>query len=269
MKRLMSTVVVFGACLLITLNPGVSSSLTINFTDNTTYWPQWGNTDHDSWPGTDNNLDTIGFPNFTGGSVEVNNFYLTAITFSFASWGSGSGWNKLEPGDLFLNVDEDTNWEYVIYADNNPNKQDGQLPGSWNYNLYATDLALNDTTAYVMSGKDNTGYWSGYLIRDTHPIGLNPTVVSNSPSLGAVSFNGWTTSSLVFTFPAQTIPLTSGIFTIGFTVNCANDVVYETLELPRPPQQVAPEPASMLLMGSGLVGLAGFLRAQRKKDKKV
>ncbi len=278
MRRIKPVLVSLALCVLsVTLNPGMSLSvpLTLSFGDGSKYWPNWVNTDNDSWPGKDNDLDTIGDPNFTGGTVEINrDWYLTQITFSFASWGNtNNGWNKLEPGDLFLSVDNDTNWEYVVYADNNTNKLDGKIPSSWDYNLYAVDIVLNNQNAYQMSGTDKTGYWSGYLIRDNHPIGLASQPTSQTSSyLGDVNFTGWGTESLTFIFPANTILLNSDILTIGFTVNCANDVIYETLRFDPPgggpPQQVVPEPASMLLMGSGLVGLAGFLRARKKGNGK-
>uniref|UniRef100_A0A831ZZC8 PEP-CTERM sorting domain-containing protein n=1 Tax=Desulfacinum infernum TaxID=35837 RepID=A0A831ZZC8_9BACT len=267
MKRSLLLCLLAAACILSAVPySALATPLTLAFGDSSKYWPGWGNTDNDSWPGKDNNLDTIGDPNFTEGTVQVVDWYLTEIQFTFEKWGTGNGWNKLEPGDLLLSIDGDTNWEYVVYADNNTNKLDGKTPSSWDYNLYAIDIALDNKTAYEMSGIDKTGYWSGYLIRDNHPIGLKSKPAGSF--LGDVGFAGWGTRALTFTFPSGKIYLGDGVLTIGFAVNCANDVIYETLELPRPPQHVAPEPASMLLMGTGLVGLAGYVRARRKNTQK-
>lgn len=252
----------------------LATPLTLTFGDSQKYWPGHGNSDQDSWPGWDNNLDTIGDPNFTGGTVTLSdNYELMTITINASSWGTGTTWSKLAPGDLFLDVDPTPGWDYVVYNPNPKQPMIGTTPQTPSIATTWKIYSLTTTPSYELSGEDNKGYWKGYLIRDGHPIGLaQPT--GNALSYNA-KFGGWGTPTLTFDLSSALLPLISTssggmniyTLTLGFTVNCANDVLYETLrwEAPTPPQQLAPEPASMLLMGSGLVSLAGYMRMRSRR----
>lgn len=237
---------------------------TITFGDTQYFWPGWGN-------GTgDDNFDTIGTPNFSGGTAVIDNGYLKSVTFNYSGW-----LNELEPGDLFLNLEADDDWDYVVYLDasgerfNVDHKQQTNI-GAGAYDMYAVDIALGPSTAYQMSGTDNQNYWTGYNIRGNHPVGVNANALGADK--GDVYFSGLTmTGAFTFDFTNQSAASSglalSGFDTmiIGFGPNCANDVVYETINWGgSPPNAHAPEPASMLLMGSGLIGLAGYARKRRK-----
>jgi hypothetical protein len=222
----------------------IAEAVSVEFGDTSIYWPGWQSPD-----GADNSKDTIGIPDFTGGSAEINSdSTLQMLTFNYRATDASElpWWSILRPGDLFIDTDADNEWDYLI--DLNGSKNAG------NYSLYSVSIPL-DSGSYVMSGKDNTGNWHGYEIRDNHPVGYNP---SGDP-IGSVDFSGWETPvgtnpvSSYFDFSNSNLSL-SDEFTIGWTVNCANDVVYETINNP------VPEPSTILLVSAGLVGLAVYGR---------
>ena len=230
----------------------IASATTIPFGDSSNYWPGWYN--NDGTHGDDGN-DTIGVPDFTGGTAEVNSGNLAELTFNRLS---GSHlYSVLSPGDLFIDIGSDDSWDYVVdltnWSTSGPNVPD---PGSGNYYIYA----LSGDWGFIYSGKDKTDPWGSYYIRDDHPVAWDNILGWQQGGEGLVSFSGWgdgNTTSYTFDFTGLGLDV-GGSFTIGWTLNCANDVLYE--------QVPVPEPATMFLLGSGLIGLGAIGR--RKFFKK-
>ncbi len=218
-------------------------AITINFGDNSNNWPGWGTA-------TENGIDTIGIPDFIGGSLVLREGFLDSITFNYTG-STTLGWNLLQPGDFFVDVGANGTWDWVI------------KPGETTsvYNFSTSPIPLNSSTGYWITGVDNVSPWAGYNIRNSHPYAI---LTQESP-FGTADFSGWQSlttpgQSLSSTFDGLSIPVGSDSFIISWTVNCANDVVYETI-------QPVPEPSTLFFLVSGLLGALFFRRKFPKADK--
>ena len=253
-----------------------ATPVTVSFGKTANYWPGYA-PDSNPW----NSAAVVGDPYISGGTVTVNNGQLSTITFKYFT--PNNDWEMLSPGNLFINVVKstgDTTWDYVVNTYAEPTNR-GDVLGSTvtlapgNYGMYnITSLGLTSTDVknpdYILSGTDNTGIWSGYDIRENHPVAIDPQYLPaqsgtvNFSGFGGNSFNDTTTpyytGSSTYTFNGADIGSLYGkSLVIGWETTCANDVVYETVAIP------TPEPSTFALIGLGLLGI-GFMR--RRSDNK-
>lgn len=79
--------------------------------------------------------------------------------------------------------------------------------------------------------------------RPDHPVGFDSGI---TPVAGLLAYAGETPTSVIYQFNPGIVMDTN--FTIGYAPWCANDVI------------LTPEPMSLLLLGVGLMGIAGLRR---------
>jgi hypothetical protein len=230
--------------LALALVAGSARADSVSFGDSTRYWAGYGN-------GTsDDGKDTIGHPDLKGGTATFQGGLLTQIRIDFAGPLSlvASGNGTVIPGDLFLDAGADGDWDFVMKLVAGPQTA---VPS------YATLRILDvqgQSPSYLKSGKDNTGHWKGFGIRDDHPYAWNGGGTQiGSGSLDPFSATGSGLQSLLFHL-GNGLDL-GGAVTIGFAVSCANDVLRETIARP------TPEPTAALVFAAGLLVVA---RRQRR-----
>lgn len=269
--RILTLGVVIAAALL--AGRGAEGAVQQAFTDGHANWAGWN-----VYSG-----DTIGTPQITGGIATANEgggFSLSALKINYNSNVLASSINtNLRFGDLFLDTNNDQQWDYVIKGDTYGGNI--VLPA---YNLAAGatyDLQMKQFTGGIAIGsKDlaNTNYqlsdsstersgasWSGMTIRNGHPWALNDSTWNSGTSVGTVDFTGWqdnkTAGASSWLFGGDGLALTAGAdghyrLGIGFTMNCANDVLFETVDFGCDKNPPVPEPATMVIWS--LLGVSGF-----------
>jgi hypothetical protein len=230
----------------------VDASYTVDFGDSTVNWVGYSG----------NNNDSIGVPDFpklTAGSATLSSTNrLESIVFTYTSKTgvSATTWGLLKPGDLFLDVDLNDGWDYVA-------RHSGTTAaGNWALYSFATEIPLGPASLYEVVKQAD---WVGFSVRVNHPWSLADSTFDN---LGAdtgkvVAFDGWdslaanqTGSS---TFDLSALNLKVDKLVLAFTVNCANDVVYENVPLREPTGDTpeVPEPTSLIVWGLLSLTFAG------------
>ena len=196
-------------------------------------------------------------------NISYHNVYMGDLFISTDGWnpyGTGSYNADISPYKVDETATAGEDWEYVLNLDYNRYTEYSDTSGT--FTLYAVDPVLGT----VMFPEDQPEEYRAEYYRAGQEIYYNP--YDGQVGLGSGSWSIHNLGSSDDTDDFLRFELISDFFSdydelgLRWEMTCANDVIEGSVENIAP----VPEPSTIILLGAGIVGLAG---SRYRKHKKV